>query len=99
MPDYFIWLRYLSWFNYANEMLIVNQWNTFKANITCNSVASQCFTNGAQILKSLDMKTVYQILIILIYLFKIKYSFFLINSPTGQLTGSPHLLYWSDIEF
>lgn len=26
-PDYLIWLKYLSWFSYGNEMLVVNQWD------------------------------------------------------------------------
>ncbi|PVD37706.1 hypothetical protein C0Q70_00306 [Pomacea canaliculata] len=26
IPIYFIWLKYLSWFKYANELLAVNQW-------------------------------------------------------------------------
>ncbi|ESP04310.1 hypothetical protein LOTGIDRAFT_237415 [Lottia gigantea] len=26
VPDYFIWLEYISWFKYANEMISVNQW-------------------------------------------------------------------------
>jgi hypothetical protein len=26
IPIYFIWLKYLSWFTYANEILVVNQW-------------------------------------------------------------------------
>lgn len=25
-PDYLIWLKYISWFYYGNEMLVVNQW-------------------------------------------------------------------------
>ena len=26
VPDYFIWLEYLSWFKYSNELLAINQW-------------------------------------------------------------------------
>lgn len=29
-PDYLIWLKYLSWFSYGNEMLVVNQWDDVK---------------------------------------------------------------------
>ena len=27
IPDYFIWLEYLSWFKYANEVMLINQWD------------------------------------------------------------------------
>merc|ERR1711920_689386 len=27
IPVYFIWLKYLSWFYYGNEALVINQWN------------------------------------------------------------------------
>ncbi|KAG1709785.1 Protein white [Nymphon striatum] len=33
VPVYFIWLKYLSWFNYAYEIMIVNQWGNI-GNIT-----------------------------------------------------------------
>lgn len=26
VPDYFIWIKYTSWFLYSNELMIVNQW-------------------------------------------------------------------------
>ena len=26
VPDYLIWVRYISWFYYANEALTINQW-------------------------------------------------------------------------
>ena len=26
VPVYFVWLQYISWFNYCNEILVVNQW-------------------------------------------------------------------------
>lgn len=29
IPWYFIWLKWLSWFKYANEIFIVNQWHNF----------------------------------------------------------------------
>ncbi|BFY98583.1 hypothetical protein BsWGS_01622 [Bradybaena similaris] len=34
IPVYFIWLRALSWFKYANEVLMVNQWQNIH-NISC----------------------------------------------------------------
>lgn len=30
VPDYFIWLEYLSWFKYSNELLAINQWQNIK---------------------------------------------------------------------
>nr|UOU03355.1 ATP-binding cassette subfamily G-like 5 [Brachionus rubens] len=54
VPDYFIWLRYLSWFNYANELLNINQWDGI-TNIACN--ATRCaFNNGDDVLSYLQMK-------------------------------------------
>nr|QUF59469.1 ATP-binding cassette transporter Abcg-like5 [Brachionus angularis] len=54
VPDYFIWLRYLSWFNYANELLIINQWDTI-TNISCTTVKC-AFNNGADVINALQMK-------------------------------------------
>jgi hypothetical protein len=33
VPDYFIWLRYLSWFNYGFEDLMINQWKDYPGTI------------------------------------------------------------------
>uniref|UniRef100_K1QF16 Protein white n=1 Tax=Magallana gigas TaxID=29159 RepID=K1QF16_MAGGI len=43
-PDYLIWLKYISWFYYGNEMLVVNQWEDVN-NIRCSSGPS-CVPNG-----------------------------------------------------
>ncbi|KAK3797704.1 hypothetical protein RRG08_054721 [Elysia crispata] len=37
IPVYFIWLKYLSWFKLANEVLMVNQWQNVH-NITCDAI-------------------------------------------------------------
>ncbi|RNA38237.1 white-like isoform X1 [Brachionus plicatilis] len=51
IPKYFIWLRYLSWFSYSNEAILVNQWKGVK-NITCaEQDMGFCFTEGEQIIK------------------------------------------------
>ncbi|RWS22138.1 protein white-like isoform X1, partial [Leptotrombidium deliense] len=34
VPVYFIWLKYLSWFHFANEAAVVNQWQNIR-NISC----------------------------------------------------------------
>lgn len=52
VPDYFIWLEYLSWFKYANELLAINQWQNIgtiecPANNTANPCDSRClFRDG-----------------------------------------------------
>nr|QNH67901.1 ATP-binding cassette transporter subfamily G-like protein 2 [Brachionus rotundiformis] len=50
IPKYFIWLRYLSWFSYSNEAILLNQWKGVK-NITCaEQNRGFCFTEGEQII-------------------------------------------------
>ncbi|GAB1605631.1 hypothetical protein Ahia01_000845400, partial [Argonauta hians] len=34
IPVYFLWLRYMSWFSYCTELIVINQWQHVK-NITC----------------------------------------------------------------
>jgi len=65
-PNYFIWLKYLSWFNYANELMNINQWSGVK-NITCNDDNNLCTTEGEQILKKLEMKEVFEFESLFIY--------------------------------
>nr|UOU03353.1 ATP-binding cassette subfamily G-like 2 [Brachionus rubens] len=51
IPKYFIWLRYLSWFSYSNEAILINQWKGVR-NITCPpSNTPFCFTDGEQIIE------------------------------------------------
>lgn len=50
VPVYFTWLSYLSWFRYANEALLINQWSGVE-NITCNSNSS-CPRNGRVVLET-----------------------------------------------
>ncbi|KAK7111238.1 protein white-like [Littorina saxatilis] len=53
VPVYFIWLKYLSWFKYANELLTVNQWEDVTS-IDCgsNSTLVPCqYRNGADVLR------------------------------------------------
>nr|XP_022306294.1 protein white-like isoform X2 [Crassostrea virginica] len=51
-PDYLIWLKYMSWFFYGNEMLVVNQWDDV-TQITCTSSPS-CLSNGDLVISSLN---------------------------------------------
>lgn len=57
VPSYFIWLKYLSWFNYANELIQLNQW-TGVTNIGCPNInGTRCLSTGEQILAINQMKT------------------------------------------
>ncbi|KAK3582003.1 hypothetical protein CHS0354_030955 [Potamilus streckersoni] len=63
VPKYFIWLEYLSWFKYANELLAINQWKHIdhiacpaenkNDNVTSSpNRADGCqYRNGEQVLK------------------------------------------------
>lgn len=55
IPKYFLWLKYLSWFGYANEALVVNQWSGVK-NIKCDTYEALCFLNGEAIIDYLNIK-------------------------------------------
>eukprot|EP00794_Sanderia_malayensis_P003789 gene3789-4312_t len=66
VPAYFIWLKYLSWFKYSFEALLVNQWDSF-GNIGCpktlqpsnSSIASQpvpCISNGKGVLQFFSLE-------------------------------------------
>nr|QNH67903.1 ATP-binding cassette transporter subfamily G-like protein 4 [Brachionus rotundiformis] len=55
VPSYFIWIKYLSWLNYANEILIVNQWDGV-TNIYCPANSTRCFRNGDDVINALGMK-------------------------------------------
>ncbi|XP_061185570.1 protein white-like isoform X1 [Saccostrea echinata] len=52
IPDWLIWFKYLSWFSYGNEMLVVNQWDDVN-NIACTS-NSTCIPRGELVIKSLS---------------------------------------------
>ncbi|XP_028399573.1 protein white-like isoform X2 [Dendronephthya gigantea] len=51
VPDYFIWLRYLSWFNYGFEDLMINQWDEYPGKIECGNKNGTCLTSGSMILE------------------------------------------------
>ena len=50
-PVYFIWLKYLSWFYYANESINVQLWTKVKK-IDCEAPKniSSCFLSGDEVL-------------------------------------------------
>lgn len=63
VPVYFIWLKYLSWFKYSFEALLVNQWDGFgslscaSSGISGNTTAGAlpCIPNGNAVLKFYDL--------------------------------------------
>uniref|UniRef100_A0A6A7G0X1 Protein white n=1 Tax=Hirondellea gigas TaxID=1518452 RepID=A0A6A7G0X1_9CRUS len=59
VPVYFIWLQYISWFNYANEALTINQWNDIE-HIDCSNTTrpDNCLNNGQDVLDSYNFEAV-----------------------------------------
>ncbi|OXA56819.1 protein white isoform X2 [Folsomia candida] len=55
IPVYFVWLRYLSWFNYGNEALAINQWRGVD-DIKCDVSNLTCPRNGDVILETLNFE-------------------------------------------
>ncbi|XP_016942494.1 protein white [Drosophila suzukii] len=55
VPVYLKWLSYLSWFRYANEGLLINQWADVEpGEITCTSSNTTCPSSGKVILETLN---------------------------------------------
>ncbi|XP_050698091.1 protein white-like isoform X2 [Eriocheir sinensis] len=50
-PVYLTWLKYLSWFSYGNEALLINQWSDVKS-IACRSNET-CYPDGHAVLSFL----------------------------------------------
>ncbi|KAK8720985.1 hypothetical protein OTU49_012992, partial [Cherax quadricarinatus] len=50
-PVYLTWMKYLSWFSYGNEALLVNQWYNVET-IACHKNQT-CFPNGLAVLSFL----------------------------------------------
>ena len=79
IPVYFIWLRYISWLSYSNEILVINQWKGI-TDIGCDANATICYKTGEQVIKALSMKEVSDLSFTLshpIKLFSKKYFMFL----------------------
>ncbi|KAL4222609.1 ATPase [Mactra antiquata] len=49
VPVYFIWLEYLSWFKYSNELIAVNQWENVNS-IACDNSTICLYKSGDQVL-------------------------------------------------
>ena len=57
VPNYFIWIKYLSWIGYSNEILVINQWRNV-TDIGCESNLPNCVTTGDEVIKQFRMKEV-----------------------------------------
>jgi hypothetical protein len=71
VPVYFIWLKYISWLGYGNEILVVNQWRDI-VDIPCpdNGLNStRCYTNGKQVIAAFSMNEVIYIYIGMNYMY------------------------------
>ncbi len=55
IPNWLIWIKYLSWLYYANEMALVNQWEDVTSlgcttNSTSSSNSTGCFQTGNDVI-------------------------------------------------
>ena len=57
VPKYFLWLKYLSWLNYSNQALLINQWLDVEK-IECKEYAFRCLKTGENILDHLHIDKV-----------------------------------------
>ena len=55
VPVYFQWLRYVSWFMYANEAMSISQWSGVSFNDTLSPCPDQV-CDGEFILKQMDFE-------------------------------------------
>ncbi|OQV23731.1 Protein white [Hypsibius exemplaris] len=56
IPAWLNWIAHLSWFRYANEVLLVNQWETVER-IDCGVANFTCAASGQEILDRLDFSS------------------------------------------
>ncbi|XP_055525675.1 protein white isoform X2 [Wyeomyia smithii] len=57
VPAYFEYLSFLSWFRYANEALLINQWSNVQAGeIACTRLNVTCPSSGQIILETFNFK-------------------------------------------
>ena len=62
MPEWLVWLKYLSWFMYGNEALVINQWDGVE-DIACKNINENItdicpMPNGEMVLKTLGFEKV-----------------------------------------
>nr|XP_053629074.1 protein white-like [Cherax quadricarinatus] len=53
VPVYFVWVRYISWFNYGNEALMINQWADVEKFSDCEENRTLCYHTGTEVIESL----------------------------------------------
>uniref|UniRef100_A0A1Q3EWD8 Protein white n=1 Tax=Culex tarsalis TaxID=7177 RepID=A0A1Q3EWD8_CULTA len=57
VPAYFHYLSYFSWFRYANEALLINQWSTIEeGEIACTRMNVTCPSSGQIILETYNFR-------------------------------------------
>lgn len=57
VPSYFKYLSYFSWFRYANEALLINQWSNVKdGDIACTRANVTCPSSGEIILETFNFQ-------------------------------------------
>lgn len=92
IPSYLTWISYLSWFRYAEEALMINQWEGVE-NINCTSTTSNtCPTTGHIVLDIYGFKEVCLIDCFLLILIT-----FIIISFKGKFVLGYNLLVWSNM--
>lgn len=57
MNFYVLWVKYLSWFSYSYELLLLNQWDNV-THIECQSYKLNCFKNGNSVIDSYNVNKV-----------------------------------------
>lgn len=53
VPVYFVWVKYISWFNYGNEALMINQWADVEEFPDCNENSTLCYHTGTEVIEGL----------------------------------------------
>jgi hypothetical protein len=65
-PDFLLWIKYISWFFYANDAVLIQFWPSIKSipcsiqntNVSSTCSATRCYKNGDEVLESLNIKKV-----------------------------------------
>ncbi|XP_020900669.1 protein white isoform X3 [Exaiptasia diaphana] len=56
VPDYFLWIKYISWFRYGFELMIVNQWDGYGTISNCTAGAEAlCIPDGQAAIEFLGL--------------------------------------------
>jgi hypothetical protein len=75
VPNWLIWLKYLSWLYYSNEMGLINQWKDVTS-LECNQNGNlTCFRNGTDVLNYYGFEQVSKMNIFFLILYCINFFF------------------------